>query len=114
MLLISLLVNFLLEVQSTGLFGLHEVDKQVPPFEENLCGSLLGGSGRFTVSEAHKGHGGISMQLDVVDVAELSEEVFKLLLGGRRVHVLDDQVHVHHGLLPLVSLLGDLLLPLLL
>lgn len=54
------------------------------------------------------------MQLDVVDVAELSEEVFKLLLGGRRVHVLDDQVHVHHGLLPLVSLLGDLLLPLLL
>ena len=31
------------------------------------------------------------------------------MLGARAVHVLDDQVHVHHGLLPLIGLLGDLL-----
>ena len=35
------------------------------------------------------------------------------MLGRRWVYVFNDEVHVHHGLLPLVGLLGDLLLPLL-
>ena len=54
------------------------------------------------------------MHLDVVDVAELGEEIGHFLLCRRGVHVLHDEVHVHHRLLPLISLFGHLLLPLLL
>lgn len=37
-----------------------------------------------------------------------------LLLCCRGLYILDDEVHVHHRLFPLVSLLGDFLLSLLL
>ena len=111
-LLIGFLVDLLFEVQAAGLLGLDEGDEEVPPLEENLRGCLLGRSGRLTISEAHESHASICEDLGVVHVAELGEEVRQLLLGRRRVHILDDQVHVHHGLLPLVGLLGDLLLAL--
>ena len=114
MLLVRLLVNFLLKMQPARLPRLHKRNEKVPALEEDLGRGLLGCPSRLAVSEADKGHGGILVHLDVVDVAELREEVCQLLLCRGGVNVLHYQVHVHHRLLPLIGLFGHLLLPLLL
>ena len=114
MLLVSLLVDLLLEVETTSLSRLDKGHEQVPTLEQDLGSCLLGCSCGLTVGEADEAHAGLRQHLDVVHVAKLLEETLELLVSGAWVDVLDDQVEIHHRLFPLVSLLGDFSLALLL
>ena len=113
-LFVGLLVHLLFKVEHASFLGLHKSGIQMTTLVENLTDCLLRSTRRLSISEAHKGHACLRHHLHVVDVAKLREEVSELVLGGRRLNILDDQIQEHHRLFPLIGLFGDLNLPLLL
>ncbi len=59
-LFVSLFVDLLFKVETSGLTRLYKSDIEGPTFEKNLRGGLLCSSSRLSISEAHERHRSIS------------------------------------------------------
>jgi hypothetical protein len=75
---------------------------------------LLSLSSRITIYKRHESKLGFRTQLSISDLAELTEELLKLLFGSLRLYILHDKVEHLHRFLELVSTFDQLKLPLLL
>jgi hypothetical protein len=80
--LVRPLVKLLLERDAPTLAGLAEIHYE-PSVLEKLAGRvLLGVAGRLAVLEAHETKLRLHVQLGVVDLAEVTEELFEFCFGG--------------------------------
>ena len=80
--LVRSLVELLLKRDAPTLPRLAEIHYEPPVLEELARGVLLGVPGRLTVLEADEAELGLGVQLGVVDLAEVTKELFEFWFGG--------------------------------
>ena len=80
--LVRSLVELLLKRDAPTFPRLAEIHYEPPVLEELARGVLLGVPGRLTVLEADEAELGLGVQLGVVDLAEVTKELFEFWFGG--------------------------------
>ena len=104
----SFLVHFLLLLKLASFARFNVGDEQIAIFEGNLRAGEFGSTSSLTIFETHESHLTVRVEFHIRNDPILLEKLLQFRFRGLRIHISDQQIQVHHRLLELVGLLGDL------